>query len=133
AGPFCTMLLADLGADVIKIESIAQGDISRGMDPSLDDTTSGAFLTVNRHKRSMAVNLKSELGRQLALDLIDTADILVENFRPGVAARLGLDYEGLAQRNDRLIYCSISGFGQTGPYAHRGGFDLIAQGMSGLM
>lgn len=133
AGPFCTMLLADLGADVIKIESKDRGDISRGMDPALDDTTSGAFLTVNRNKRSVAVDLKSEQGLALALDLIATADVLVENFRPGVAARLGLDYETLAASHPRLVYCSISGFGQTGPYAHRGGFDLIAQGMAGLM
>ncbi|GLU49770.1 CaiB/BaiF CoA transferase family protein [Nocardiopsis ansamitocini] len=133
AGPYCTMLLADLGADVIKVESPANGDISRGMDPKLDDTTSGAFLTVNRNKRSISADLKSEGGRALVLDLVSTADVLVENFRPGVAARLGLDFDELAERNSRLVYCSISGFGQTGPYSRRGGFDLIAQGMSGLM
>lgn len=133
AGPFCTMLLADLGADVIKIESPERGDISRGMAPHLDETTSGAFLTVNRNKRSMAVDLKADDGYALARDLIGTADVLVENFRPGVAGRLGLDYPTLSGNNQRLIYCSVSGFGQTGPYGHRGGFDLIAQGMSGLM
>ncbi|MGW3606770.1 CaiB/BaiF CoA transferase family protein [Micromonospora sp. NPDC005161] len=133
AGPFATMLLADLGADVIKVETPGRGDISRGMDPALDEVTSGAFLTVNRNKRSISVDLKSREGLELVLDLIDTADVLVENFRPGVAARLGLDFQSLSARNDKLVYCSISGFGQTGPYASRGGFDLIAQGMAGLM
>ena len=133
AGPYCTMLLADLGADVIKVEAPGVGDLSRGMDPQLDDETSGAFLTVNRNKRSIAVDLKSAEGRAVARRLMAGADVVIENFRPGVMKKFGLDYESVADELPSLVYCSISGFGQTGPYAQRGGFDLIAQGMSGLM
>lgn len=133
AGPYCTMLLADLGADVIKVEAPGVGDLSRGMDPRLDEETSGAFLTVNRNKRSIALDLKSEEGLAVAKRLIGSADVLIENFRPGVMARFGLDYASLKEEFPGLVYCSISGFGQTGPYAQRGGLDLIAQGMSGLM
>ena len=133
AGPYCTMLLGDLGADVVKIENPAAGDLSRDMAPILDDQTSGAYLMVNRNKRSLAVDLKDPDGRALVHDLIAEADVLVENFRPGVADRLGVGFEDMFRRNDRLVYCSISGFGQTGPYSSRGGFDLIAQGMAGLM
>ena len=133
AGPFCTMLLADLGADVIKIEAPERGDRSRRMAPLTESGESGAFLAVNRNKRSAAVDLKSEDGLEILRRLVEGADVLVENFRPGVTGRLGIDYEALAEINPRLVYCSISGFGQTGPYSARGGFDLIAQGMSGLM
>ncbi len=133
AGPYCTMLLADLGADVIKVEAPGVGDLSRAMDPRLDDETSGAFLTVNRNKRSIALDLKSPEGIEVAKRLIASADVVIENFRPGVMARFGLDYDSLSEDFPALVYCSISGFGQTGPYAQRGGLDLIAQGMSGLM
>ena len=133
AGPYCTMLLADLGAAVIKVEAPGVGDLSRGMEPHLDDETSGAFLTVNRNKTSIAVDLKSEEGRQVARRLMETVDVVIENFRPGVMKKFGLDYDSVKGDLPGLVYCSISGFGQTGPYATRGGFDLIAQGMSGLM
>ncbi|MQA02448.1 MAG: CoA transferase [Streptosporangiales bacterium] len=133
AGPFATMLLADLGADVVKVEVPGRGDLSRAMDPAIDQQTSGAFLTVNRNKRSVSVDLKQQRGLDLVHELLATADVLVENFRPGVATRLGLDYEQLSAKLPRLVYCSISGFGQTGPYAARGGLDLITQSMSGIM
>jgi formyl-CoA transferase len=133
AGPYCTMLLADLGADVIKVEAPGVGDLSRGMAPRLDDETSGAFLTVNRNKRSIALDLKSDEGIAVAKRLVGSADVVIENFRPGVMAKFGLDYESLREDFPGLVYCSISGFGQTGPYAQRGGLDLIAQGMTGLM
>lgn len=133
AGPYCAMLLADLGADVIKVEAPGHGDHSRQMAPKITDDLSGAFLAVNRNKRGVVIDLKKPEGQELMKRLADQADVLIENFRPGVAARLGIDYDSLAESNPRLIHCSISGFGQTGPYASRGGFDLVAQGMSGLM
>lgn len=133
AGPFATMLLADLGADVVKVEVPGRGDLSRAMDPQLDDETSGAFLSVNRNKRSVSFDLKQAQGLDLLYELLATADVLVENFRPGVADRLGVGYEQVSARYPKLVYCSISGFGQTGPYSSRGGLDLIAQGMSGIM
>jgi formyl-CoA transferase len=132
AGPTCTMLLGDLGADVIKVEP-PDGETTRGMEPTLSGGISAAFLAVNRNKRSLALDLKDPRGREVFGKLVRTADVLVENYRPGVAKRLGTDYDTLAALNPRLIYCSISGFGQTGPYASRGGYDLIAQGMSGIM
>ena len=131
AGPFCSMLLADMGADVIKIEPPGGEDTRR--ERELAPGVSASFLAVNRNKRSLAIDLKQPAGVELLKRLVSTADILVENYRPGVARRLGVDYETLAAINPRLIYCSISGFGQTGPYASRGGFDLIAQAMSGIM
>lgn len=133
AGPYAAMLLADLGADVIKVEAPKHGDHSRQMAPRISDELSGAFLAVNRNKRGICLDLKRPEGLQVMHRLVKTADVLIENFRPGVAARLGIDYPSLAEINPRLVYCSISGFGQTGPYASRGGFDLVAQGMSGLM
>ncbi|GII95132.1 CaiB/BaiF CoA transferase family protein [Sinosporangium siamense] len=133
AGPYAAMLLADLGADVIKIEAPGHGDHSRQMAPRVADNVSGAYLAVNRNKRGVSVNLKDERGRELVRRLAENADIVIENFRPGVAARLGIDFETLSVANPRLIHCSISGFGQTGPYSARGGFDLVAQGMTGLM
>ena len=132
AGPTATMLLADLGADVIKVEPL-DGETTRGMDPRLPSGVSAAFLAVNRNKRSLALDLKQPGGVELFHALVRTADVLVENYRPGVAKRLGVDYETLGALNPRLVYCSISGFGQTGPYASRGGYDLVAQGMSGIM
>lgn len=131
AGPFCTMLLADLGADVIKVEP-PSGDSSRKMAGG-QNGFSPAFQGVNRGKRSVVLNLKSDEGRAAFRSLAREADVVVENYRPGVMKSFGLSYEELAAENPGLIYCSISGFGQTGPYQQRGGFDLIAQGMSGIM
>lgn len=132
AGPYCTMVLADLGADVIKIERIEGGDDTRLMGPHVNGE-SYAFAMANRNKRSIAVDLKESRGTDIVHDLIRQADVVVENFRPGVADRLGIGYEALSQSNPGIIYCSISGYGQTGPDRDRGGFDIIAQGMSGFM
>jgi formyl-CoA transferase len=132
AGPFCAMLLADMGADVVKIEPPG-GETTRSMDLELTPGVSAPFLAVNRNKRGLVLDLKQAEGVALLKKLVATADVLIENYRPGVARRLGVDYTTLAAINPRLIYCSISGFGQTGPYADRGGYDLIAQGMSGIM
>jgi formyl-CoA transferase len=132
AGPFCAMLLADMGADVLKIEPPG-GEATRGMDLELAPGVSAPFLAVNRNKRGLVLDLKRPEGVAILKKLVATADVLVENYRPGVARRLGVDYATLGALNPRLIYCSISGFGQTGPYAERGGYDLIAQGMSGIM
>lgn len=135
AGPLCTMLLADMGADVIKVEPLG-GDTTRlmaGAAAGAGVGVSPAFAAVNRNKRSVVLDLKHEQGRAAARRLALGADVLFETYRPGVMARLGLDYAGLAQENPGLVYASLSGFGQTGPYAGRGGFDLIAQGMSGIM
>ncbi|WP_293786267.1 CaiB/BaiF CoA-transferase family protein [uncultured Aeromicrobium sp.] len=133
AGPYAAMLLGDMGADVVKVEAPGHGDHSRQMAPAVEENLSGAFLAVNRNKRGIGVDLKTSEGQEVMHRLVERADVLIENFRPGVAARLGIDYETLAAVNPRLVHCSISGFGQTGPYASRGGFDLVAQGMSGLM
>jgi crotonobetainyl-CoA:carnitine CoA-transferase CaiB-like acyl-CoA transferase len=132
SGPFCTMILADMGADVIKVEP-PQGDDTRGWGPPFLDTESSYFLSVNRNKRSLVLNLKTAEGRAILLDLVKTADIVVENFRPGTLEKLGIGYEVLKARNERIILASISGFGQTGPYTKRPGYDVIAQGMGGLM
>src|ERR671924_446201 len=132
AGPFCAMLLGDMGADVIKIEPPG-GETTRAMDLEAAPGVSAPFLAVNRNKRALVIDLKQAAGVELLERLVSTADVLVENYRPGVASRLGVDYGTLAAINPRLIYCSISGYGQTGPYASRGGYDLIAQGMSGIM
>lgn len=133
AGPFCSMLLADMGADVIKIEKPTGGDDTRRMGPPFIDTESAAFLAMNRNKRSIVLNFKEQSGVQAMKTLVKDADIVIENYRTGTMARLGLGYEDLKNINPGIIYCSISGFGRTGPYANRGGFDLVAQGMSGLM
>ena len=133
AGPVCTMTLADMGADVIKVEKPQGGDDARRMGPPFIQGWSAGFLAVNRNKRSLAIDLRNDLGRGAFLELLAKADVVVENFRPGVMARLGLDYLSLLALRPSLVYCSISGFGGTGPYASRGGFDLVAQGMSGLM
>jgi crotonobetainyl-CoA:carnitine CoA-transferase CaiB-like acyl-CoA transferase len=131
AGPLCTMLLADLGADVIKVEP-PSGDSSRKMAGGKNGN-SPAFQGVNRGKRGVVLDLKQEEGRAQFLRLAAETDVLVENYRPGVMAEFGLGYADLSAINPGLIYCSVSGFGQTGPYNQRGGFDLIAQGMSGIM
>lgn len=132
AGPYCCMLLGDMGADVIKVEPPG-GEASREMAFELAPGVSGPFLAVNRNKRGITLDLKRRDAVAVLERLVATADVLVENYRPGVARRLGIDYATLGALNPRLIYCSISGFGQTGPYADRGGYDLIAQGMSGIM
>jgi formyl-CoA transferase len=134
AGPYCSMLLADLGADVIKVEPPGTGDQTRGaMGFKMKGSDSMGFLNMNRNKRSITLNLKTEAGKQVFLDLVKTADILVENYRPGVMKKLGIDYQALKTINPGLVYASISGFGQTGPWADRPGFDLMAQAMSGVM
>lgn len=131
-GNFATLLLSDLGADVIKVES--PDPTQRGQSGlAAYKGENGHFLIANRNKRGLTVDLKSEKGRALFYRLVETADVLVQNFRPGVMKRLGCDYETLRGINPRLVYCSISGFGEGSPYAELGGFDLIAQGMSGLM
>ena len=133
SGPFMTMIFADLGAEVIKLEEPKNGDDTRQWAPPFQGEESAYFLSVNRNKRGIAVDLKRDEGRAIAQRLADIADILVENFRPGTAARLGLGYNELSQRNPALIYASISGFGQTGPYASEAGYDAIAQALGGLM
>jgi formyl-CoA transferase len=131
AGPFCSMLLCDMGADVIKVES-PTGDSTRRM-PGAVGTDSPSFNAVNRGKRGVVVDLKQPAGLDAVHRLVGSVDVLVENFRPGVMGRLGLGYEELASRFPALVYASISGYGRTGPSAGKGGFDLVAQGVSGLM
>src|SRR5579862_1112545 len=133
AGPACSMLLADMGADVIKVEKIPGGDDARRMVPPNVGEESAAFLIMNRNKRGIALDLKTEAGRGVLSRLLKGADVLIENYRRGTMEKMGFGYELLREKNPRLIYCSISGFGRTGPYADRGGFDLVAQGMTGLM
>lgn len=132
AGPFCSMLLADMGVQTIKIERPDSGDTIRGQGPR-QNGVSLPFTMVNRNKRSITLNLKDARARAILEQLVDRTDIFLESFRPGTMASLGLNCERLRARNPRLIYASVSGFGQTGPYHDRGGFDLIAQAMSGLM
>lgn len=131
AGPYCAMLLADMGAQVIKVEP-PDGDSTRAMAGARGGD-SAAFGAVNRGKLGVVLDLAQEAGREVFTRLARSSDVLIENFRPGVMARLGLDYPRLSAENPRLIYASISGFGQTGPFASKGGFDLVAQGMSGIM
>jgi crotonobetainyl-CoA:carnitine CoA-transferase CaiB-like acyl-CoA transferase len=131
AGPYCSMVLGDLGAEVIKLESL-DGDSTRNFEPKVNDE-SYCFAVLNRNKKSIAVDLKSPQGREIVLKLAARCDIAIENFRPGVVKKLGIAYDDLKQVNPALIYASMSGFGQTGPYGRKGGFDIIAQGMSGIM
>ncbi|MBC7603558.1 MAG: CoA transferase [Ramlibacter sp.] len=134
AGPYACMLLGDLGADVIKVEPPGGGDQTRGaMGFKMKGPDSMGFLNMNRNKRSIALNLKSKAGREVLLALAKDADILIENYRPGAMKRLGLGYDDLKAANPKLVYTSISGFGQTGPWSDRPGFDLMAQAMSGVM
>ena len=134
AGPYSCMLLADMGADVIKVEPPGNGDQTRGaMGFKMKGPDSMGFLNMNRNKRSIAINLKSEAGKAILFKLVKEADILVENYRPGVMKRLGVSYEVMSKINPALVYVSISGFGQSGPWAMRPGFDLMAQAMSGIM
>ncbi len=135
AGPFCCQILADMGADVTKVEPRETGESARrsmGFRMEHGEDTA-AFVAINRNKKSMTLNLKKEAGREIFYKLARDADVLVENYRPGVTKKLGVDYETLKEINPRIIYASVSGFGQTGPYAMRAGYDLIAQGMSGVM
>ena len=132
AGPYCGMLLADMGAEVIKIENPKVGDYSRENPPFVNGQGAG-FMALNRNKKSVALNLKDDRGRDLFLQLARTADVVLENFRPGTMRDLGIDYETVRPLNPGLVYASASGFGQSGPYSQRPGLDLIAQGMSGLM
>jgi formyl-CoA transferase len=132
AGPFATMILGDLGAEVIKIELPNGGDETRSMVP-LRQGESHYFMSVNRNKKSVAIDMKKDAGRQLVLDLAAISDIVAENFRPGVAERLGVGYEHVRAVNDRVIYCSLSAFGQTGPWAGRTAFDVAVQALGGPM
>jgi crotonobetainyl-CoA:carnitine CoA-transferase CaiB-like acyl-CoA transferase len=133
SGPFATMILADLGAEVIKLENPIGGDDTREWAPPYQGDQSAYFLSINRNKRGIAVDLKNDAGREIAMRLADGADVLVENFRPGAAARLGLGYPELSARNPRLVYASISGYGQTGPDAELPGYDAIAQALGGVV
>lgn len=133
AGPVCGLMLADMGAEVIKVERMPNGDDTRRTVPPKIGDEAAAFMMMNRNKRGIAVDLKTEAGKKILYRLLETADVVTENYSRGTMERLGLGYETLREKNPRLIYCAISGFGRSGPYADRGGFDLIAQGMSGLM
>jgi crotonobetainyl-CoA:carnitine CoA-transferase CaiB-like acyl-CoA transferase len=132
AGPYCTLLLADYGADVCKLEA-REGDMARGWGPPFAGGISSVFLGLNRGKRGISIDLKHPEGRELCLRLIDQTDVLVENFRPGSMDRLGLGYESVHQRNPRLVYCSISGYGQAGPSRDEAAMDLVVQSSSGLL
>ena len=132
AGPYCTMVLGDMGADVVKVENFPDGDTSRSFDPKINDE-SYCFAVLNRNKRSLALDLKHPRGKEIVARLAAQAEIVIENFRPGVVAKLGMDYEAMRRINPEVIFASMSGFGQTGPYGRKGGFDIIAQGMSGIM
>jgi crotonobetainyl-CoA:carnitine CoA-transferase CaiB-like acyl-CoA transferase len=133
SGPFATMTLADLGADVIKIEQPGTGDDTRHWGPPFQGDQAAYFLSVNRNKRSVALDLKTEAGLAAVRSLAAQADVVVENFRPGTAARLGLGYPYLSAVNPGVVYASISGYGQTGPDAQQPGYDAVAQARSGLM
>src|SRR5579863_8889810 len=133
AGPFATMVLGDLGADVIKVEDVWHGDDTRRWGPPFQGDDAAYFLSINRSKRGLSVNLKTPEGRRIVQGLAESSDIVMENFRPGTAARLGLGYEELSQQHPALIYASISGYGQTGPSAGLPGYDAVAQAVSGMM
>ncbi|HIH89067.1 TPA: CoA transferase [Candidatus Bathyarchaeota archaeon] len=132
AGPFCSMTLADLGAEVIKVEMPGTGDDTRAYPPYIGKQSS-YFMSANRGKKSVTLDLKTKDGQEVLHRLAAKCDVVIENFRPGVTSRLAADYETLSKINSRLIYCSISSFGQTGPYSEKPGYDLIIQGMGGLM
>jgi crotonobetainyl-CoA:carnitine CoA-transferase CaiB-like acyl-CoA transferase len=132
AGPFCSMMLGDMGAEVIKVEEPARGDDTRSWQPFLGGEAT-YFLSVNRNKKSLTLNLKAPDGQAILRKLVARSDVLLENFRPGTMERLGLGYSALAKTNRRLVYCAISGFGESGPEAGRPGYDLVIQGESGLM
>ena len=131
AGPYCTMVLGDLGAEVIKLESL-DGDSTRNFEPKVNDE-SYCFAVLNRNKKSISVDMKAPEGKAIVMKLAAQAEIMIENFRPGVVKKLGIGYDDIQQVNPGIIYASMSGFGQTGPYGRKGGFDIIAKGMSGIM
>lgn len=133
AGPYCTMMLGDMGATVLKIEKPNTGDDTRTWGPPFQGGESSYFLSVNRNKKSLTLNLKKKEGKDIFYELAKTADIIVENFRPGTVEDLGVSYKDIKKINETIVYCSISGFGQTGPYKTRPGYDIIFQGMGGLM
>jgi len=132
AGPFCSMLLGDMGAEVIKIEEPGKGDDTRSWPPFAGGEAT-YFMAVNRNKRSMTLNLKAPAGQEILKILVRKSDVLLENFRPGTMDKLGFGYKALAKLNPRLVYCSISGFGESGPEASRAGYDLVVQAESGIM
>jgi crotonobetainyl-CoA:carnitine CoA-transferase CaiB-like acyl-CoA transferase len=133
SGPFCTMSLGDMGATVVKVEPPPRGDDTRLWGPPFVNGISSYFLSINRNKRSIGLNLKTPEGQEVLWKLIDRADVLVENFRPGVLEKLGFGYAAVSKRNPRIVYASISGYGQTGPYKDRPGYDVVAQGESGVV
>lgn len=133
AGPYCTLMLGDYGADVIKIELPGRGDDTRHWGPPYIDGESAYFLSINRNKRSLTLNLKDPAGREVFMRLARNADVVVENFTPGVVNRLGIDYEAVKAENPRIVYSSISGFGQTGPYREKPAYDQMMQGLGGIM
>jgi len=133
AGPYCTMMLGDMGAEIIKVESPDGGDDSRSWAPPYIGPESAYFLSCNRNKKSITLNLRTEKAKKILTDLLKVSDVLVENFRPGVITQMGFSYESVRTINPRLIFCSITGFGSKGPDSPKPGFDLIAQGMSGFM
>ncbi len=133
AGPYCTMLLGDRGADVIKIERPGSGDDTRAWGPPFLGGESAYFLSINRNKRSLTLNLKSAEGLRIARELAAKSDVVIENFSPGAMARLGLDYPALSAGHPGLIYCSLSGYGQTGPDRNLPGFDVVVQARGGMM
>jgi formyl-CoA transferase len=133
AGPFAAMMLGDLGCDVIKVEPPGGDAVRRSFGTTAESGETPAFMSVNRSKRSICLDLKNPRGLDIFYRLAERSDVVIENFRPGVAQRLGISYEHLKPLNDRLVYCSISGFGSSGPYADRPGYDMIAQAMSGIM
>lgn len=132
AGPYCSMVLGDMGAEIIKVENFPEGDASRRFDPKINDE-SYCFAVLNRNKKSIALDMKNPRGKEIFMQLAAKADIIAENFRPGVIKKLGIDYDVVRKFNPGVIYASMSGFGQTGPYGKKGGFDIVAQGMSGIM
>ena len=133
AGPACGLMLADLGAEVIKIEKTAGGDDTRKFLPPDINGESAAFMMMNRNKKGLALNLKEQEGINIFKKMVEQSDVVIENFRKGTLEKLGIGYEDLKKINPKIILCEISGYGRTGPYADKGGFDLVAQGMSGLM
>lgn len=132
-GPYATQLLGDLGAEVIKIEEPTIGDYYREEAPSLEDGNSRIFAMINRNKKSLALDLKDERGHEVFMELVETADIVVDGFRPGVVERLGIDYESVTEHNESIVYCSLSGYGQDGPYEQWAGHDLNYIGIGGLL
>ena len=133
AGPYCSMILGDLGAEVVKIERPKTGDGSRQWGPPFIHGERAYFLSINRNKKSVTINLRTEKGCEIVRKMASTYDVLIENYRPGIVQKLGLDYETLSKINPQLIYCSISGFGQTGPYREKPSYDIVGQAMGGLM